>query len=97
MWKANVECNQDKLQNGMSDEQIDITLIRRFFIDNAWLAVLNAYEKLKKPWLCSLCAIIDQLKKNSNQSNSCLDWHNFSNQEFEDAIMRMKDGRGTYY
>ena len=76
--EADVECNPDKLRNGMKDELVDINLIRRFFTDDGWLAVLNAYEQLKKKsWLCSLCAI-DLLKESSVQCDSCLDWYHFS-------------------
>ena len=71
-----VECHPEKVPNALLDENVNISLIRLCFTDDAWMIVDSVLQqKVQCPsWLCHSCNH-DLAKQPSIICDSCLQWH----------------------
>ena len=74
--EEHVEVRPERLPDAVLDENVDVNLIRKFFTQDAWLAVMDVVgKKRSKPvYVCKLC-YHDLHKESSIVCELCLSWH----------------------
>lgn len=72
-----VEVRPENLPDAVLDENVDVCLIRRFFTDDAWLAVMDAVEVKKAKSVIYVCKICyhDLHQHPSIVCDHCLSWY----------------------
>ena len=60
------------------DENVDIHLVRKYFIEDTWLLVEDVHKQKKanSVWICNICHK-DLSLNQSIACESCLMWHHF--------------------
>ena len=74
--EEHVEVRPERLPDAVLDENVDVNLIRKFFTQDAWLAVMDVVgQKRSKPvYVCKVC-YHDLHKESSIVCELCLSWH----------------------
>ena len=74
-----MECRPEKIPCSIIDESVDISLVRSFFLNDAWLLlkdVVNSKHEANA-WFCASCHS-DLLDGAAVVCESCLKWYQFS-------------------
>ena len=78
--ECDVEVRPECVPSSCLDENVCLTSIRKYFTPDAWCAVMNVVESMKKNavWFCGSCtkSICDDTE-NSIVCESCLTWFHF--------------------
>ena len=79
--EADVEIRPEKIPSSCLDENVCINSIQKYFSADAWAAVEQVLEVVKKnpAWFCGSCAKeIDDNTEDSIICDSCLSWFHFN-------------------
>ena len=73
-----VECRPEKVPNAFLDENVDVFLARKYFMEDAWMVVMDVVERKKEKsiWICNVCQH-DLHSEPSVVCESCLTWFHF--------------------
>ena len=73
-----VECMPEKVSDAVVDENVDICLVRKYFIEDAWMIVSQVVQNKKSDmtWKCHVC-YHDLHSKESILCDGCLLWYHF--------------------
>lgn len=73
-----IECRPEKISDAVADENVDITLVRKYLSDDAWLLLSDVVGQKKKKmlWKCNMC-FSDLHSEQSINCDRCLLWFHF--------------------
>ena len=78
--KYSVKVQPNKITASCVDEKVCINSCKKYFSDDAWMAVMNVVSTIENNpmWYCGFCTKeIDDKAENSIQCDSCLVWFHF--------------------
>ena len=74
--EESVECLPEKIPDSITDENVDVHLVRKHFTSDAWSLVEEVIKvKEKLMWICNVCH--HDLTPSSIVCNGCLLWYDF--------------------
>ena len=76
--EESVECRPEKVSDAVADENVDVSLVRQFFTEDAWKIVRDVVDtKVKNmSWKCH-CCFNDLHAERSIICDGCLLWFHF--------------------